>query len=121
MPKWAEELVPDDLPEQAKAIKLRQDIRYWCFRLQTEAEEGVPSTGRPRGLKPHFEKQEWFDGWENFGKTWDVEADDPLTARPRWRTIHEEWEDVIQQELVANTIQTRKNQRMMANGDEGEL
>ena len=121
MPEWAEELVPETVPVQYRELKLRKVLRYWCFRLQTEATEGTPATGIPEGLKSHYEQQEWFDEWENFGVTWDVEEGDLFLTRPRYVSVHEEWDAVLQQQLQEDKMAARKRKRMMANGSEGEL
>lgn len=120
-PAWAEALVSDVQPH-LRQIVLRKQTRYWCFRLRTEQElDGRPAKGRPRGLKPWFEKQAEFDGWENFGATWDVDPENPVTAIPRYQTIHEEWDEVVRSELRNNEIAARKRRRKMrqANGSEG--
>lgn len=121
--KWADKLVPEgSVREDLHTWTLKRKIRYWCYRLQAEATGGNSSKGKPAGLKPYYEKQKWFDGWENFAITWDVEADDPFTTKPRWESVHEEWERTLEEELRANKIQTRKNLRKQAaSGSEGQL
>ncbi|MDX1407027.1 MAG: hypothetical protein R3330_02810, partial [Saprospiraceae bacterium] len=71
---------------------------------------------------------QWFDGWENFGKTWDVGgadsdfavskvknprdgSDSPLETVPRWTTIWEENEDEMTAQMRANEIEARKRRR----------
>jgi hypothetical protein len=69
----------------------RREIRYWCFRLSTEALGGAPSTGIPDGLKEYFEALPWFSSWENFGITWDVKDDKPLEIIPLKQSLEKSW------------------------------
>lgn len=45
----------------------RRKVRYRLYRIQSG--DLVDSKD---GLKAHFESQDEFDGWHNFGKTWDT-------------------------------------------------
>ena len=120
--KWADKLVPPgSVREDLHTYTLRRRIRYWCFRLRSEEEGISKSKGKPAGLKPFYEKQEWFDGWENFAATWDLDDEDPFKTVPRWESVHEEWDRTLEEELRRNKIQSRKNQRKQASGNEGHL
>lgn len=120
--KWLEELVPEHLADRPdlQAVVKRKQVRYMLFRLKTEADGGPKATSIPRGFRPHFKKQEWFDGWENFGVTWDVEAEDPLTTRPRYESIHEEWDQQIEAMVRQQTREIRKRKRAN-NGSKGHV
>lgn len=105
---------------------LRKRVRYALSRLQTEAVEGVPAEDDnhhiPEGFREFFEAQDdWFDGWENWGVTWDVGDDeDFLRVVPRWLSLEEEWDEVIRGELMSNEIAARKRRRKQ-NGREGDV
>jgi len=124
-PTFVEELVPKgSVREQLYWWQVRRKVRYICFRLQTQYDPEAPdrdAEDMPEGFREFFESQipepgeepksgQWFDGWENFGKTWDVggkdsgfaedkvknpseRSDSPLVTVPRWTTV---WEDSIQ-------------------------
>lgn len=47
----------------------RRKLRYRLYRIKT----GVPIDPSD-GLKEHYESQDEFDGWHNFGVTWDTGA-----------------------------------------------
>lgn len=127
MPKWFDDLVPAhlrDREEEIQTLAQRKQTRYWLFRLKTEADGEAKATGLPRGFRGHFKKQEWFDGWENFGVTWDVEADDPLTTYPRYQSIHEEWDEVLNAGHRSDEIAARQRHRQKQrepNGSEGHV
>ena len=70
----------------------RKQIRYSCFRLATEANGGAVAEGLPEGLKEHFEELPWFSGWKNYGITWDVSAETPLTMIPLKLSLEKAWE-----------------------------
>lgn len=124
-PAFVGELVPEgSVPERLYERTVRRRIRYVASRLYTEANDGAPMDDIPEGFLEHFEDQEWFDGWENWGVTWDLgeldSEEGPLAAVPRWLSIHEEWDEVIRGELQVNEIEARKRRRM-GNGREGDL
>jgi hypothetical protein len=124
-PTFVKELVPErSVRDEIYWRQVRRKIRYMCFRLQTEHDPEAPdrkAEGIPRGFKPFFQKQEWFDGWDNFGKTWDVggpefamqygESDDPLVVVPRWLTVWEENEDEMSSQMRINELDARKRRR----------
>jgi hypothetical protein len=85
----------------------RREVRYWCFRFQTEIENGTPADDAPKGLKQKLEKQEHFRGWEEFAKSWDISSDQeviekegrrqkiyskPLETEVRSSSVWEEWD-----------------------------
>lgn len=111
---WIDDLVPPgSVREVLHQRTLRRKLRYWCFRLRSEV-EGISDAEAPSELVDLYEDQQWFDGWGNFGATWDLDEEDPLVVVPRWRTIHEEWDEVIQGQLQRNQIESRKNLRKAA-------
>lgn len=76
----------------------RRQIRYLCYRLQTEAEGGNKATPEDSGVmsnislvKEHMEDQDDFGGWSKFAKTWDVDQRSPLVTVRRNSSIHTEW------------------------------
>ncbi len=80
----------------------RRQIRYLCFRLQTEIEGGNKATEEETGImsyvnliKEHLEDQDDFGGWPNFAKTWDVDQKSPLVTIRRTNSIHSEWNRVL--------------------------
>lgn len=50
----------------------RRDVRYWLFRLRTEATGGASSNGIPHGFKKFFEELPGFKSWKGFAVTWDI-------------------------------------------------
>lgn len=87
-----------------KGLTKRQ-IRYICFRLQTEAEGGNPALPEDRApmsfvakVKKHMESQDDFGGWKMFAKTWDVDEKSPLVVIPRISSIYSDWNNVMKKE-----------------------
>ena len=64
---------------------IKRRIRYFCFEKQR-------GKWAPVKLIKWFEKQEEFTSWENFAVDWDVVKSNPIKARWRKFSIHEEWE-----------------------------
>ncbi len=135
-PSWVDKLLADTdvRREGLKPLILRRKIRYNLFRLQTAAAGGPEADSVPRGFKKHYADQKWFDGWANFGITWDVGdpvepkqrgGDDPLVAVPRYLSVTEEWEEVIESHVKSDTISARKRARARkmeeVNGSEDSL
>ncbi len=80
----------------------RRNIRYICFRLQTEAEGGASATPEETGImsyvdevKEHLESQAEFGGWKKFAKTWDVDEKAQLVAVNRSSSIQSDWNNVL--------------------------
>lgn len=87
----------------------RSQVRYWCFRFRTELEEGVKAAGAPRGLRPHFEKMEFFalaGGWAEFASRWDVAYQDPLRMVARISTIWQDWNSKLAEVVPELPIET---------------
>lgn len=92
----------------------RRQIRYICFRLQIEAEGG--NKAQPDKLhlrfvdevKKHMEGQSEFDGWKNFGKTWDVGNKAPLVIVSRTSSIQTEWNKVLEKEAKEFPVEEEK-------------
>ena len=61
----------------------RKDIRYLLFRLKSHG-EGVCDIGdlAPEGFEKGFSSQKKFQGWNNFGVTWDVGGRTPNEDNP---------------------------------------
>lgn len=73
----------------------RRKVRYRLYRIQSnkplDAEDG---------LKSHFESQDEFDGWHNFGVTWDTgdEGDWPeghFVAVPLVESLEATWQRTL--------------------------
>jgi hypothetical protein len=84
---------------------IRREIRYICFRIQTETEGGNKATSEEEGpmkyadeIKSHMESQDDFGGWRNFAKTWDVDQKAPLVIVARTKSIQSEWNAVLAKE-----------------------
>lgn len=70
----------------------RRQVRYWLFRFRVETEsKGAPAEGAPVGLREYFEEHAHFLGWEVFGITWDVSADDPYVIVPLRHSLETMW------------------------------
>lgn len=83
----------------------RRNIRYICFRLQTEAEGGNKATVEETGImshveqvKKHMEAQEGFGGWTKFAKTWDVDEKAKLVVVNRTSSIQSEWNRILRKQ-----------------------
>lgn len=83
----------------------KRQIRYICFRLQTEADGGNPALPEDRApmsfvdkVKKHMESQDDFGGWKMFAKTWDVDEKSPLVVIPRISSIYSDWNNVMKKE-----------------------
>jgi hypothetical protein len=83
----------------------RRNIRYICFRLQTEAEGGPKAKPDQGGImsnvlmvKKRLEAQEEFGGWKKFAKTWDVGEKETLVAVSRFSSIQNDWNKVLKKE-----------------------
>ena len=72
----------------------RKHIRYQLYRMKGSVLGQCSDVSAP-GFKEAFEAKERFDGWRNFGVTWDVALDDPERIVHRTRSVAEEWDDVI--------------------------
>jgi len=139
-PKWATDFENESFREDRKPLVLRKRIRYLLSRLQRVATvEGADVPKLPKGFKKHFEDQEWFDGWENWGVTWDVgtpmrseeeiggnDSDDPLVVVPRYMSLNEEWDEFTDSHHRQATIRVRKRlaekrmeERKMEEADSG--
>ena len=135
--EWLSTILPDEdvQRESLRPLLTRRRVRYVMYRLMYEATEDKP-TGDivPEGFKEYFEAQKWFDGWDKFGITWDVGdpvhpkprgSEDPLEVVPRYISVQEEWEEVVDAHVKSDTIASRKRARARqmeeANGSEDNL
>lgn len=134
-PAWATKFEEKAAYDNLKPLLLRKGVRYNLARLRKEAVDGSPKATPPRGFKKFYSDQMWFDGWENFGITWDVGtpmrtedtfgntiSDDPLEVVPRYISLLEEHEADMNAAMTVNTISARKRSRAKkmdaANGSE---
>lgn len=102
----------------------RRQIRYLCFRLQTEVEGGNKATREETGLmsfvdkiKEHMEEQEDFGGWKMFAKTWDVDEKSPLVVVKRTSSIYSDWNKILKEEakeLPKEKVQEAKEKQPAA-------
>ena len=123
-PKWAVEYEDEARFDNIRPLLLRKRVRYQLARLRTEA-DGGPKAEPPKGFKKHYSKQKWFDGWVNWGETWDVgtpfmdgefqnedsSSEDPLEVVPRYTTIGEQHEARMEQHFRSDEIGTRRRKR----------
>lgn len=75
-------------------------VRYWLFRFRTECDKGVSAAEAPEGLKIKFENLEWFQGWENFGISWDVHADDCFRIVPLKQSLDDDWNQILERVTI---------------------
>ncbi len=120
----------------------RHQVRYLCFRLQTEADGGNPAAKESEGImglvnqiKDHFEDQDDFGGWRNFAKTWDVDRKSFLVAVKRISSIHSEWNHVLKKQThdlpaapkklltneLAETVQKKKQSLRRSKQDNDDI
>jgi len=93
----------------------RRNIRYICFRIQTEAEGGNKATVEETGVmshveevKKHMEEQEEFGGWNKFAKTWDIDEKAKLVAVNRTSSIQSEWNKVLKKQAKNLPVAPKK-------------
>ena len=72
----------------------RKKVRYQLYRLRTEA-EGMCAADSDKKFIKIFEDQEFFDGWGNFGTTWDVAFDEPTRIVHRLLSGGDEWDELV--------------------------
>lgn len=73
----------------------RRKLRYRLYRIKT----GAPVDPND-GLKQHFESQDEFDGWHNFGVTWDTGSsgewpEGHFTAVPLAESLEATWQRTL--------------------------
>ena len=83
----------------------RHDVRYICFRLQTETDGGAKAKLEKTGvmsyvdkIRKQMESQEEFGGWKKFGKTWDVDEKAKLVAVNRTSSIQSDWNKTLKKQ-----------------------
>lgn len=91
--------------ENTKSMRdlTKRNIRYICFRLKDIADGGAPMTSGglmeySDEVKSHMESQSDFGGWNNFGKTWDVDKKAFLVVVLRTSSIQSEWDKIVADE-----------------------
>jgi len=122
---FADVIVPNGSVRDALRIfQLRRKTKYLCSRMRKEAVDGVERPELPEGFVEFYEAQEWFDGWDNYNTSWDIEqvhdADvmplidefRPLNVTPRDESVWEEWDQVIDAHVRGDIISARKRKRM---------
>jgi hypothetical protein len=92
--KRLEAASPEPATPDFRSLRRRQ-IRYWCFRFQTEVEGGATAVGAPDGLKAYLEAQPGFLGWRLFAKTFDVGLGPEIAFVPRGTTVWQEWSETL--------------------------
>lgn len=73
----------------------RREVRYRLYRIQSGK-----TVNNKDGLKQFFETQVHFDGWHNFGVTWDVGKEGVFPeghwiAVKRKKSVLQEWEEIV--------------------------
>lgn len=81
----------------------RRQVRYICFRLKTAATGGESASGdgfleHADEIKDHFESQDDFDGWKQFGVTWDVGEKAHLVAVILKQSHASTWNRILKKE-----------------------
>ena len=101
----------------------RRQIRYICFRIQTEQSGGAKMGALPfvNEVKKHLESQEYFGTWINFGKTWDVDEKSFLVAVQRTSSIQSDWNATVEKNakelpvsppiISANELSKKQNKK----------
>ena len=96
----------------------KRNIRYICFRIQTELGGGAKANKERDGImqfvgdvRNHMESQKDFDGWGNFAKTWDVDEKSPLTVILRKSSIQNNWNNFLKRQ--AKELPTEKEQKKL--------
>jgi len=74
---------------------LRHDIRYACFRIQKEKEDGTKAEEKHHKIGNQVEKIDGFGGWNNFAITWDISTPNPIAIVSRKWSIYEEWNQTL--------------------------
>lgn len=78
----------------------KRQVRYWLFRFKTELEDdGASASDAPRGLRKLFEGMEWFQGWNNFSVTWDVNHEEPFRIIPLKVSLDEQWNKTLEEKV----------------------
>jgi hypothetical protein len=98
----------------------RKNIRYICFRLQTEARGGEQAKGEgilahADEVKRHMESQSNFGGWGNFGVTWDVDEKAFHVVVLLKKSIESEWNEVVIKEAKEFPVEIKKKSGSKAN------
>ncbi|OGE28863.1 hypothetical protein A2867_02870 [Candidatus Daviesbacteria bacterium RIFCSPHIGHO2_01_FULL_40_11] len=98
----------------------RRNIRYICFRIQTEALGGAKADKEKEGImqyvdevKEHMESQDDFGGWDKFAKTWDVDDKTQLVAVTRKSSIQTDWNIILKKE--AKELPVEKEKKFLTN------
>lgn len=78
----------------------RRQLRYICFRIQSEVVDKVAMNREgvlihAPDVREHMEEQEYFGGWDKFGKTWDVDEKAHFVIVPLKRSLESAWNKVI--------------------------
>lgn len=74
----------------------RSRVRYACYRARTHAENGPPAEAEHLPVIGYFESHEWFLGWSEFGRTWDVGAEGEHARIVRRKmTEEQEWNALL--------------------------
>ncbi len=73
----------------------RRELRYRLYRLKNQNQVDIED-----GIATFFEGQAEFDGWHNFGETWDVGLEGSFpnghwVAVKRKKSVMQEWEEVV--------------------------
>ena len=76
-------------------LQVKRRTRYYCFSMKTKVTNENNNVRVPKKLINYFETNSGFEGWHNFGVTWDVKKSDPLTIFFRDFSVNQEWDATI--------------------------
>lgn len=85
----------DEIEKKGEVFSLLQakrKTRYLCFTMKNITEGGSDEILVPDKLIEYFESMPEFEGWHNFGVTWDVKKNDPLSIFFRDFSVNQEWD-----------------------------
>lgn len=81
--------------------QVRRQVRYWCFRFKTEESGACKADGAPKGIRKHFEDNDYFLGWKNFNESngWDVSHTEPLELVPLRMGSDDAWNKELEKSI----------------------
>ncbi len=92
-------------------LQVKRRTRYYCFSMKTKVIDVSNSIRVPKKLINFFESHPGFEGWQNFGVTWDIKKQDPLDIFYRNFSVNQEWDATIRRvvpELPVDRVMRQK-------------
>lgn len=79
---------------------LKRRARYWCARFRREdetkdREEPVTAHDAPEGFKEYMESLSGFTSWSEYGKSWDLDGENPFRIVLRLVSVWDEWNTTL--------------------------